>query len=212
MADRAQPTSANVLPFRRPAYPYQRQLVGHRRTGRHAKAIVDRLYKEVSVIMNAEDTKKTFDSQGGSDLMDSAEFGKFFEAEIAKWKKSSTQPTSKWNSGHGMRPAHNRLLSWHRKESPARRMDGEHPFSVTFEDSRKASIRVSIWLSEKLRSSTMSASIMSVGSLSLPDDPLDVVLPEGVGFAAPVRVHDDPSTAYLSAISITCLAISSTPI
>jgi tripartite-type tricarboxylate transporter receptor subunit TctC len=52
------------------------------------KPIVDRLYKEVSLIMNSEDTKKIFDSQGAEvDLMGSTEFGKFFEAEIAKWKK-----------------------------------------------------------------------------------------------------------------------------
>ena len=52
------------------------------------KAVIDRLYKEVAVIMNSEETKKIFDGQGAVvDLMDSAEFGKFFEAEVAKWKK-----------------------------------------------------------------------------------------------------------------------------
>lgn len=52
------------------------------------KSIVDRLYTEVSGIMNAEDTKKTFDSQGAEiDLRTPAEFGKFMEEEIAKWAK-----------------------------------------------------------------------------------------------------------------------------
>jgi tripartite-type tricarboxylate transporter receptor subunit TctC len=36
--------------------------------------------------MNAEDTKKTFEKQGAeADLMGRAEFGKFIEAEMAKW-------------------------------------------------------------------------------------------------------------------------------
>jgi len=50
------------------------------------KAIVDRLNKELGVIMNSEDTKKTFENQGAvADLMGPAEFSKFIEAEIAKW-------------------------------------------------------------------------------------------------------------------------------
>jgi tripartite-type tricarboxylate transporter receptor subunit TctC len=52
------------------------------------KAIVDKLHRELAVIMNAEDTKKMFESQGAeADLMEPAEFGKFIEAEIAKWDK-----------------------------------------------------------------------------------------------------------------------------
>ena len=50
------------------------------------KAVVDRLNKELGVIMNSEDTKKTFENQGAvADLMGPAEFSKFIEAEIAKW-------------------------------------------------------------------------------------------------------------------------------
>jgi tripartite-type tricarboxylate transporter receptor subunit TctC len=48
--------------------------------------VVDRLNKELMVIMNSEDTKKTFENQGaGADLMGLAEFSKFIEAEMAKW-------------------------------------------------------------------------------------------------------------------------------
>jgi tripartite-type tricarboxylate transporter receptor subunit TctC len=50
------------------------------------KAVVDRLNKELGVVMNSEDTKKTFENQGaGADLMGLAEFSKFIEAEMAKW-------------------------------------------------------------------------------------------------------------------------------
>ena len=52
-----------------------------------------------------------------------------------------------------------------------------HLHFLSFSTSMKASIRVSIWLSEKLRSSTMSASSMTRRDPQLlPDDPLDVVL------------------------------------
>ena len=52
------------------------------------KAIVDRLHKELAVIMKAEDTQKTFEVQGAEpDLLASAEFIKFIEAEGVKWGK-----------------------------------------------------------------------------------------------------------------------------
>jgi tripartite-type tricarboxylate transporter receptor subunit TctC len=52
------------------------------------KAVSDRLYKELSVIMNSDETKKTFEAQGGeADLLGPAEFAKFIEAENAKWGK-----------------------------------------------------------------------------------------------------------------------------
>jgi tripartite-type tricarboxylate transporter receptor subunit TctC len=52
------------------------------------KAIVDRLQKELSVIMNSEDTKKTFENQGAeAELIGPTGFGKFIEAESVKWGK-----------------------------------------------------------------------------------------------------------------------------
>ena len=52
------------------------------------KAIVDRLYKELGVILQAEDMQKAFEIQGADmDLMGPAEFVKFIEAEGVKWGK-----------------------------------------------------------------------------------------------------------------------------
>ena len=52
------------------------------------KAIADRLYKEIAVIMNSEETKKMFEAQGAEpDVLGPAEFVKFIEAETAKWAK-----------------------------------------------------------------------------------------------------------------------------
>jgi len=52
------------------------------------KAIVDRLHKELSVIVNSEDAKKMFENQGAeAKLMGPAEFGKLIEAATAKWGK-----------------------------------------------------------------------------------------------------------------------------
>jgi tripartite-type tricarboxylate transporter receptor subunit TctC len=52
------------------------------------KAVVERLYKELEVILKAEDTQKTFEVQGAEpDLMGSVEFFKFIEAEGVKWGK-----------------------------------------------------------------------------------------------------------------------------
>lgn len=52
------------------------------------KAIVDRLYRELAAIVNSEDMKKMFEGQGAeAELTGPAEFGKFIEAEIAKWAK-----------------------------------------------------------------------------------------------------------------------------
>ena len=52
------------------------------------KEIVDRLYKEIAAIMNSDEMKQTFDKQGSEvDLLDSAGFTKFIEAETVKWGK-----------------------------------------------------------------------------------------------------------------------------
>jgi len=52
------------------------------------KSIVDRLQKELLVIMSAEDTKKMFADQGAdAEMMGSDEFGKFIIAETEKWGK-----------------------------------------------------------------------------------------------------------------------------
>jgi tripartite-type tricarboxylate transporter receptor subunit TctC len=52
------------------------------------KEIIDRLYKEIAGIMNSDEMRKTFDEQGSDvELLGSAEFGKFVEAETVKWGK-----------------------------------------------------------------------------------------------------------------------------
>jgi tripartite-type tricarboxylate transporter receptor subunit TctC len=52
------------------------------------QAIVDRLYKELGVIVNSEEVKKMFEGQGAeADLMSPAEFGSFIEADTRKWTK-----------------------------------------------------------------------------------------------------------------------------
>jgi tripartite-type tricarboxylate transporter receptor subunit TctC len=52
------------------------------------KSIVDRLQKELSVIMSSEDTKKMFADQGAeAEMVGSDEFGKFIIAETDKWGK-----------------------------------------------------------------------------------------------------------------------------
>ena len=52
------------------------------------KAIVDRLQKELSAIMNSEEMKKTFEAQAAEpDFAGPAEFVKLIEAESAKWGK-----------------------------------------------------------------------------------------------------------------------------
>ena len=52
------------------------------------KAIVERLHRELAVILKAEDTQKTFEVQGAEpDLLGPAEFVKFIEQEGAKWGK-----------------------------------------------------------------------------------------------------------------------------
>ncbi|MEI7670893.1 MAG: tripartite tricarboxylate transporter substrate binding protein [Deltaproteobacteria bacterium] len=52
------------------------------------KAIVDKLHKEVGVILQAEDMQKAFEIQGAdNDLLGPAEFVKFIEAEGVKWGK-----------------------------------------------------------------------------------------------------------------------------
>lgn len=52
------------------------------------KAIVDRLHKELTEILNSEDTKKMLEEQGQDlALLDPTEFGTFMAAETAKWGK-----------------------------------------------------------------------------------------------------------------------------
>jgi tripartite-type tricarboxylate transporter receptor subunit TctC len=52
------------------------------------KAIIDRLHKELTVILNSEDTKKVFEAQGAeADWLGPTEFVKFIETETVKWGK-----------------------------------------------------------------------------------------------------------------------------
>lgn len=52
------------------------------------QSVVDRITKELAVMLASEETKKSLENQGvEADLMGPAEFGKFIEAEIAKWGK-----------------------------------------------------------------------------------------------------------------------------
>ena len=52
------------------------------------KAIVDRLHKELTVILNSEDTRKIYESQGAeAELLGPAEFVKYIQAETVKWGK-----------------------------------------------------------------------------------------------------------------------------
>jgi tripartite-type tricarboxylate transporter receptor subunit TctC len=52
------------------------------------KEIVDRLQKEIAVVMNSAEMKKTFEDQGADpDFAGPAEFVKYIEAETAKWGK-----------------------------------------------------------------------------------------------------------------------------
>jgi tripartite-type tricarboxylate transporter receptor subunit TctC len=52
------------------------------------KSALDRIYKELAVLLASEETRKSLENQGVEvDLMGPAEFGKFIEAEIAKWAK-----------------------------------------------------------------------------------------------------------------------------
>lgn len=52
------------------------------------KEIAGRLYKEIAAIMHSDEMKQIFDKQGSEiDLLDSAGFTKFVEAETVKWGK-----------------------------------------------------------------------------------------------------------------------------
>jgi tripartite-type tricarboxylate transporter receptor subunit TctC len=52
------------------------------------KVIVDRLHKELVVILNSADTKKVFEDQGAeAELLNSVEFSKYMDAETIKWRK-----------------------------------------------------------------------------------------------------------------------------
>jgi tripartite-type tricarboxylate transporter receptor subunit TctC len=53
-----------------------------------ARPIIDRLYKEISAILNAAETQKIFGDQGAEvDKLGPAEFGPYIVAETAKWGK-----------------------------------------------------------------------------------------------------------------------------
>ena len=50
--------------------------------------IAGRLYEEIAAIMHSDEMKQIFDKQGSEiDLLDSAGFTKFVEAETVKWGK-----------------------------------------------------------------------------------------------------------------------------
>src|ERR1051325_7328875 len=52
------------------------------------KPVIERLHKELGVILASSETKKRFESEGGEAvLMSPEEFGKFIVAETAKWAK-----------------------------------------------------------------------------------------------------------------------------
>lgn len=64
------------------------QWLGLLAPARTPKAIVDRLHKELTEILNSGDTKKMLEDQGQDlALLGPAEFGKFMAAETAKWGK-----------------------------------------------------------------------------------------------------------------------------
>ncbi|MEI7670751.1 MAG: tripartite tricarboxylate transporter substrate binding protein [Deltaproteobacteria bacterium] len=51
-------------------------------------AVADRIYKELAAMLASDEAKKDLENQGADvDLLGPAEFGKFIEAEIAKWGK-----------------------------------------------------------------------------------------------------------------------------
>jgi tripartite-type tricarboxylate transporter receptor subunit TctC len=51
-------------------------------------AIIEKLNKDVAAALNAPEVQKQFESEGAETItMGSAEFGKFVEAEIAKWER-----------------------------------------------------------------------------------------------------------------------------
>ncbi len=52
------------------------------------KAIIDRLHKELGVILSSEDTRKIYESQGAeAELLGPAEFVKYIQMETVKWGK-----------------------------------------------------------------------------------------------------------------------------
>ena len=52
------------------------------------KAVIDRLNKELSVVMNSVDVKKIYETQGSeTELMGPGEFGEFIRTDIARWVK-----------------------------------------------------------------------------------------------------------------------------
>jgi len=60
------------------------------------KTVVERLNKELAVIMNAPETMKIFEEQGAeADYAGPAEFGAFIDAETAKWAKVVKQANIK---------------------------------------------------------------------------------------------------------------------
>jgi tripartite-type tricarboxylate transporter receptor subunit TctC len=52
------------------------------------RPVIDRLHKELSIILATSETKKRFETEGGEAVqMSSDDFGKFIVAETAKWAK-----------------------------------------------------------------------------------------------------------------------------
>jgi tripartite-type tricarboxylate transporter receptor subunit TctC len=49
-------------------------------------AVVDRLQKEITIILKSEDTRKMFETQGAdAEMLDSVEFSKYITTEMEKW-------------------------------------------------------------------------------------------------------------------------------
>jgi tripartite-type tricarboxylate transporter receptor subunit TctC len=52
------------------------------------RPVIDRLHKELSLILATSETKKRFETEGGEAVqMSSDDFGKFIVSETAKWAK-----------------------------------------------------------------------------------------------------------------------------
>ena len=82
-------------PARRPDHRRSRrarlrgdQLVGHRRAGRHAAGVVDRLRKEIAAVQASQAVQEQFAKEGADVVqMSQAEFAAFMASEMAKWEK-----------------------------------------------------------------------------------------------------------------------------
>jgi tripartite-type tricarboxylate transporter receptor subunit TctC len=52
------------------------------------RPVVEKLHREISAVLGSQEVQKQFDSDGAVIMrMSTAEFGKFFEAELEKWGK-----------------------------------------------------------------------------------------------------------------------------